>query len=45
MGAISLALLHNGRIGWDEILVAVLIALAVAAIAFWQDRRGSSKDA
>lgn len=44
MMAIALAALHNGKIGWDEILVSILILLAVAAIAWWQDRRGASSD-
>lgn len=44
MMAIALAALHNGKIGWDEVLVSLLILLAVAAIAFWQDRRGASSD-
>lgn len=44
MMAIALAALHNGKIGWDEVLVSLLILLAVAAIAFWQDHRGASSD-
>lgn len=31
-------ILHAGGIGWDEILVSVIIAAAVGLLAYWIDR-------